>query len=219
MPCHFKGVLCHRLLLCMWNIRVCFARNNEHAILDVHAAVPCMQLAPRFQQGRATGTAPSQQASSLRQPSVSPWHFASQGRRQPQRGVRRLLPGNDGLSNMPHQVVEHGEMTPVQPVLNNDQCWKAKVCGTCTMISLVHNFAHRRLSSPTSRACSLRGSSTSVPKRQGAMLPTSSSLISIQLRSLRQTRGRLQRIMWMQWQVHGVIVHAVICSTAAAGWQ
>jgi len=38
--------------------------------------------------------------SGLRRPSVSPWHFASQGtgRRQPQRGVRRLLPEPSAMS-------------------------------------------------------------------------------------------------------------------------
>jgi hypothetical protein len=77
-----------------------------HAQTHDHAAVPRMQLAPRFRQSRTAGTASMRHASALRQPSVSPWHFASLGRRQPQRGVRRLLPINDGLPSTPHLVCQ-----------------------------------------------------------------------------------------------------------------
>lgn len=75
--------------------------HTRMTVLALHT-----QLVPRFQQSRSAGTGSMQHASALRQPSVSPWHFASQGRRQPQRGVRRLLPINDGLPNTPHPVCQ-----------------------------------------------------------------------------------------------------------------
>jgi hypothetical protein len=114
-PCHFQGashgcgyhyhepwmtasIPAHAWAICM---------HNSMTVL----VLPCMQLAPRFQQGRSAGTASMQHANSLRQPSVSPWHFASQGRRQPQRGVRRLLPVNDGLPSTTHLVCQTALIT------------------------------------------------------------------------------------------------------------
>ena len=110
-PCHFKGACrgsgyraVHAWCIVSFCETLCAWHGIVHAQPHEHAAVPRMQLAPRFQQGQTAGTASLQHTSSLRQPSVSPWHFASQGRRQPQRGVRRLLPISDGLPSMPHQV-------------------------------------------------------------------------------------------------------------------